>query len=174
MPIQHIKGMLMDFAPQQVEAIAVFMRTGFNTRHGVWLEIPNKKEKLISLDCLSEIPEKPWLISHDTVFEIKEDVFQKLKYIYVFSNPTDQKAYSGFDAIEDCITRSLDRLSTYNIKSIAYILIPATENPDRVNNNEDDVKSAKLMVQSIQKWIENNSELEVYLVDRVAGFNIAT
>ncbi len=69
----------------------------------------------------------------------------------MFSNPTDQKAYSGFDTIEDCINRSLDRLSEYNIKSVAYILIPATENPDRVNNNEDDNKSAKLMVQSIQK-----------------------
>ena len=111
MPIKTIKGMLMDFAPKNVEAIAVFMRTGFNSRHSVWLEIPNKKENLISLDCLSEIPEKPWLISHDTVFEIKDDVFQKLKYIYVFSNPNEQKTYLGFDAIEDCITRSLDRLS---------------------------------------------------------------
>ena len=170
MPIKNIKGMLMDFAPQNVEAIAVFMRTGFNSRHSVWLEIPNKKENLISLDCLSEIPEKPWLISHDTVFEIKDDVFQKLKYIYVFSNPNEQKTYLGFDAIEDCITRSLDRLSSYNVYSIAYILIPATENPDRVNTNEDDVKSATLMVQSIQNWMLNNRELEVYLVDRVNDF----
>jgi hypothetical protein len=170
MPIQNIKGMLMDFAPQNVEAIAVFMKTGFNPRNGVWLEIPNKKENLISLDSLIEIPEKPWLFSLDTVFEIKDDVFQKLKYLYIFSNPTDQKAYFGYDAIEDCINRSLNRLREYNIKSVAYILIPATENPDRVNNNEDDVKSATLMVQSIQKWMENNRALKVYLVDRVGGF----
>ena len=86
MPIQNIKGMLMDFAPQHVEAIAVFMRSGFNPRNGVWLEIPNKKENLISLDSLSEIPEKPWLEMQDTLFEIKEDVFEKLKYIPVGCN----------------------------------------------------------------------------------------
>jgi hypothetical protein len=172
MPIQNIKGMLMDFAPQHVEAIAVFMRSGFNPRNGVWLEIPNKKENLISLDSLSEIPEKPWLEMQDTLFEIKEDVFEKLKYIYIFSNPNDQKAYSGFAAIEDSIIRSLDRLSTYNIKSIAYILIPATENPTRVNTDEDDTQTAKLMVQTIHKWMRNNRELEVYLVDRVGGFEL--
>jgi hypothetical protein len=110
MPIQNIKGMLMDFSPQHLEAIALFMRTGFNTRQCVWLDVPDKKENLRSLDSLREIPEKPWLISHDTVFEIKDAVFQKLKYIYIFSNPTDQKAYLGFDAIEDCIARSLDSL----------------------------------------------------------------
>ena len=170
MPIQNIKGMLMEFAPQNVEAIAVFMRTGFNPRNGVWLEIPNKEENLISLDCLNEIPEKPWLVSHDTIFEIKVDVFEKLKCIYIFSNPDDQKAYFGFDAIEDCINRSLNRLSECNIKSVAYILISATENKDRINNDYDDTKSAKLMIQSIQKWIENNRDLEVCLVDRVGGF----
>jgi hypothetical protein len=61
-------------------------------------------------------------------------------------------------------------LSTYNIKSIAYILIPATENPTRVNTDEDDTQSAKMMVQTIQNWMLNNRELEVYLVDRVGGF----
>ncbi|RAR73804.1 hypothetical protein [Flavobacterium aciduliphilum] len=170
MPIQNIKGMLMDFAPQHAEAIAVFMRTGFNSRHDVWLEIPNKKENLISLDSLSELPEKPWLLTHDTVFEIKDAVYEKLKYLYIFSNPTDQKAYLGFDTIKDCITRSLDRLNSYHINSIAYILIPATENPDRVNTKEDDDKSATLMNESIQNWMLNNRELEVYLVDRVGGF----
>ena len=170
MPIKTIKGMLMDFASKNVEAIAIFMRTGFNPRNGVWLEIPNKKENLISLDGLSELPEKPWLLTHDTVFEIKDAVYQKLKYLYIFSNPTDQKAYLGFDSIEDCITRSLNRLNSLQINSIAYILIPATENPDRVNTNEDDVKSATLMVQSIQNWMLNNRELEVYLVDRVNDF----
>ncbi len=162
--------MLMDFAPQNVEAIAVFMRTGFNTRHDVWLEIPNKKENLLSLDSLSAIPEKPWFIEHDTIFEINDAVFQKLKYIYVFSNPTDQNAYSGFETIEDCINSSLDRLSSYNVNSIAYMLIPATENPEMVNTDEDDVKSAALMFESIQNWMLNNRKLEVYLVDRVGGF----
>ncbi len=59
MPIQNIKGMLMDFSPQHVEAIVVFMKTGFNTRQTVWLAVPDKKESLRSLDSLREIPEKP-------------------------------------------------------------------------------------------------------------------
>ena len=170
MPIHQIKGMLMDFAPQNVEAIAVFICTGFNSRHSVWLDILDKKENIVSLDRLNEIPEKPWLYVHDTLFQIKDDVFQKLKYIYIFSNPDDQKTYSGFDVIEDCINRSLDRLTSYNIKSVAYILIPATENPELINSDNDDTKSAKLMVDAIQNWMMNNIEIEVFLVDRAGGF----
>lgn len=140
MSIKSIKGMLKYFAPQNVEAIAVFMKKGFNTRRDVWQSIPDKKNNLLSLDGLTEIQSKPWLEIQDTLFEIKEVLFEKLKYIYVFSNPNDQKAYLGFNTIEDCINQSLDRLSEYNIKSVAYILIPGTENTDRINNDDDDLK----------------------------------
>ncbi len=47
MSIKSIKGMLKDFAPQNVEAIAVFMKTGFNTRRDVWQSIPDKKNNLL-------------------------------------------------------------------------------------------------------------------------------
>ena len=171
MAIKNIKGMLMDFAPQNVDAIVLFISSGFNTRNSLWLfDIPNKKENLLSLDGHNEIPEKPWLLNQDTLFEIKSSVFKKLKFIYIYSNPSDKKAYSGFSSIESSIKRSLDRLSMYNIKSLAYILIPATENPELINSNEDDSKCARLMIETIQDWMKKNRELDVFLVDRVGDF----
>ena len=58
----------------------------------------------------------------------------------------------------------------YNIKSLAYILIPATENPELINSNEDDSKCARLMIETIQDWMKKNRELDVFLVDRVGDF----
>lgn len=171
MPIKNIKGMLMDFAPQNVEAIVLFISSGFNTRKSCWeYDIPNKDKNLLSMDGLNEIPEKPWLLYQDTLFEIKNGIFKKLKYIYIYSNPSDDKAFFGFPTVTSAITRSLDRLSIYNIKSIAFILIPTTESPQLINSDVDDIKSARIMVETIQDWMKKNRELDVYLVDRVGDF----
>ncbi len=161
----------MDFAPQNVEAIAVFISSGFNSRNSIWLDIPDKKENLLSIDGLAEIPKKPWLLEHESLFEIKEKVFKKLKYFYVFSNPYDQKAYSEFETIGKAINRSLDRLNEYKIDSIAFILIPATQNPNCILSKEDETKCAAIMIETIKSWMAENREFDVFLVDRVDDFN---
>jgi len=185
MSIESLKGMLMDVAPSKSEAIAVWMRSGFNTRNAVWrfelkdnnvqLELihplknnlsPNIKLSAYNLDTKNE----PWKLPHETLWKITSDNLDKLNYIYVSPNPSDKKTLNNLSDIDGLIKKCLDILLSRSITSVSFILIPSS--PSGVNNEADaDVMSAKQMISSIKNWqSKNNNKVHVYLVDRVDGF----
>ena len=176
MTIKTIKGMLMDVAPTKSEAIAIWMCSGFNTRNAIWrFEL---KEKGIEIELIHPEREnissnyEPWKLHFETLWKITSDVGQ-LKYIYVFPNPEDKQRLDHIQDINQLINKCLGILNVNSINSVSFILIPAL--PKGEHNTEiEDLQSAKQMIYSIRNWLsENESNMEVYLVDRVDGFKAA-
>ena len=188
MTIKTIKGMLMDVAPTKSEAIAIWMCSGFNTRNAIWrFELKEKgiEIKLIHPergDISSNVKDsafesnligyEPWRLHFETLWEITSD-FGKLKYIYVFPNPEDKPRLNHIEDINQLINKCLDVLNVNSIHSVSFILIPALPRGE-YNIEIEDLQSAKQMIYSIRNWLsENESNMEVYLVDRVDGFKAA-
>ena len=151
----------MDIAPLKSEAMAVWMCSGFNTRNAVWrfylanrqiemtlahssgnLVAPSVLNSAYKLDPLNE----PWRLNHETLWEITSNNQGKLKFLYIFQQN--------------------------KIKSVSFILIPAFSNTNAVNFDIDDIDSANQMIDSINDWLKmNNSNMDIYLVDRQGSFN---
>lgn len=175
MAIKAIKGMIMDVAPLKSQAMAIWMRSGFNSSNAIWrFEL---KEKGVNVELIHPFEKninkdiEPWLLPHETLWKITPEL-GKLKYIYIFPNPEDNKGVDDMEAINQMIYKCLDTLSNYSITSVSFILIPALQ---KGNNFEtQDLESAKQMIISIQNWLYNmNQDMDVYLVDRVDGFKAA-
>ena len=115
MKISHIRGMILDTAPTNSEAIAVLMCSGFNTRNAVWRFEIQSKEIELELDFprnlvgVSEIldstdfgksSKEPWRLPHETLWKITSGNQGKLKYIYIFPNPMDKQRLDSLDELE--------------------------------------------------------------------------
>ena len=182
MTIKAIKGMLMDVAPTKSEAIAIWMCSGFNARNGIWrFELKEKGIEIklihpergdISPNESNLIGYEPWRLHFETLWKITSD-FGKLKYIYVFPNPEDKQRLNHIEDINQLINNCLDVLNVNSINSVSFILIPALPRGEHYTEIED-LQSAKQMIYSIRNWLsENESNMEIYLVDSVDGFKAA-
>lgn len=185
MSIVNLKGMIMDVAPYKAEAIAVWLRIGFNARHSIWLF--DLKEKGINTKLIYPVnknaPERlnseyefdinlhPWKLPFDTLWRIVPKSYKKLKYIYVFSNPKDEKTVDDLDEIDKLINQCLTTLNARRVKSVAMILIPASIDGRSEPTGEGNKLSAKRMVSSIQNWLSSKErDMDIYLVDMVDDF----
>jgi hypothetical protein len=187
MPIHSIKGEIMDIAPLKSEAMAVWMCSGFNTRNAVWryylasrqiektlahssgnLVAPSVLNSAYKLDALNE----PWRLNHETLWEITSNNQGKLKFLYIFPNAEDKSRLDSLKDIDSLINQCLNVLQKNTIKSVSFILIPAFSNTNAVNFDIDDIDSANQMIDSINDWLKmNNSNMDIYLVDRQGSFN---
>lgn len=178
MSINHLKGEIMKVAPDKVEAIALWIYKGFNLRSFTWsftLKELNINQLTLCYPCdtnmtISPSDNYPWRFPHDTMWRILPEKYKKLEYIYVFANPFDNQFEKGFKRIDQLINNCFNTLKLFNIKSIGLIHIPASSSNGRPSC-DDNLKSAKQMIESINSWINtNNYELQVYLVDRTDDF----
>jgi len=180
MPIYSLKGMIMDVASSKSEAIAVWICSGFNTRNAIWrFEITRREINLelvypidgnFFLNYLNAANE-PWRLDYETLWQITNKPDQKLKYIYVFPNPSDKQRLDNLEDIDGLINNCLDILKGKKINSVSFILIPALPGGDH-NTEIEDIASAKRMIACIQNWLkENKSSIDVYLVDRLDSFS---
>lgn len=179
MSITSCSGEIMSVAPDKVDAIVLWIRNGFNLRSHIFkfiipgmnisLKLCYPKEE-IELDKFYPSMHYPWRRHYDTLWKVVSQGHIKLKYIYVFSNPTDAMSENGFEKINVLINNSFNTLKLFNIKSVGLIHIPATSNGN-LPTDQDDKRSAELMIQSIKNWISTNDyDLDVLLVDRTDDF----
>ncbi len=172
MPILSIQGNLLDVAPDKVEAIAFKIRDGFSQTKTMWLF--EFTELNISLQSVDEMPLEtisgddfnrvfPWKRREDTLWEIIPEKYRLLKYVYLFESDEYNYPLSSINEIDRLINRCLNKLKEKEVRSVAFIFIPTVE---------DDITSANRMIKAINQWmIDNNYEMDVYLVDRTGGFN---
>lgn len=128
----------------------------------------------ISLQSVDEMPIKtisgddfsrvfPWKTGEDTLWEIITEKYRLLKYVYLFESDKYNSPLSSINEIDRLINRCLNKLKEKEVRKVAFILIPTVE---------DDVTSAKRMIEAINRWmIDNDYEMDVYLVDRIGGFD---
>jgi len=186
MPIHTIKGNILAVAPLKSEAVAIWMCGGFNTRNAIWrYEIANRGIKIELADSsgnlvapavlnsayLSDTLNEPWRLNHETLWKITSNNQGLLKFLYIFPNAEDKIRLDSLNDIDKLIIRCLDVLQKNSIKSVSFILIPAYSSADNNNNDASDIASANQMIESINAWLNNNnSEMQVYLVDRQDDF----
>ncbi|MEN9883919.1 MAG: hypothetical protein RLZZ420_1136 [Bacteroidota bacterium] len=185
MSIKAIKGNIMDTAPLNSEAIAVWMCDGFVGRNGIWrFEIEERNIKLELIhptnltrsEVISASENKPWILAFDTLWKISNENHGHLKYIYIFPNPEDKQRLDSLDEMDLLINRCFDLLHEHHINSVSLILIPALEliQPVQPGQNAQylaDLASAKHMISSIKNWLsENKVDMNVYLVDQSDDF----
>lgn len=192
MAIYTLKGNIIEVAPDQVEVMVLWINKAYNARFALWFAeisakieslklaglisndgfIPNgtRKDLVPSIIMSNEMSHVyPWKSHYDTLWEVLPPI-QKTRYLYIFSNPGDKQVLPEFNMVKDYINRCLTQLAKMNVKSCAMIHIPASETIDH-HTNEDDIRSASMMVESINNWInENNYNIDVYLVDRTDDF----
>jgi hypothetical protein len=172
--ITSIKGDVVEIAPARSQAVALWLRDGFNQRFVTWhFRLASEERELIPLD-FGASRNKPWLSDADSLWELIP-VDQQLRYLYVFSNPENAKSYKGLSSVAAAMDRCLDRMASIGVKSLAMIHIPASENGSDPTK-EENIASAAQMVNSISSWQSKNShiELEVILVDMNDEFPLAS
>jgi hypothetical protein len=163
MAIYAIRGLIEEFAPIKSEAVAVYARDGFASLKWIWDQITSDRNtNLIFPTDLANVDQRePWRNKQDTFWEISPHN-GVTRYYYSFSNPSGKRLVN-IDQIDQLINRSLDHARLMKIKSIAYVIIPIEEDDQRI--------SARRMLQTIRNWQSVfNYELDIYLVDRVNGF----
>lgn len=185
MSIEAIRGNIMDTAPLNSEAIAVWLCGGFVGRNGIWqfeIEERNIELKLIHpanlthSEVISESENKPWILSSETLWKITNENQGHLKYIYIFPNPEDKQRLNSLDEMDLLINRCFDVLNEHHINSVSLILIPALEPIPPVQSGENskhlaDLASAEHMIGSISNWLsENRVDMKIYLVDQADDF----
>jgi hypothetical protein len=145
MPIYAVGGYIETFAPEKCEAVAIFTIDGFSGTNLLFREFTNNRQKT--------------LLSQDQEFYTNQGI---TRYYYVFSNPRGRKL-DNIDRINQYIKNSLDYARLEKIKSIAYLIFDSDEfNLSLI---------ARRMIEVIKEWEEiEKYEIDIYLVDRVNGF----
>jgi len=181
MPIFSRRGNIMEVAPESVEAIALWIYSGFNGRYSIWkFELPDRNPQLLSVIGADNLPivngefdidsyvdnSSPWQSRYDSLWSLKNDKYEILKYVYVFANPHNAHSFEG--DINVLINRCLNELARNNIRSVGMIFIP---NADIVGTDTDELAAASRMVTALQNWLNNNNDrMKIELVDRVDDF----
>jgi hypothetical protein len=159
MKIKNIKGNIYEITPDLAEACILYLRSGFNPSFSEWqYNFLPKFKNLIhykgnKLDIL-----KPWQSKEDTILELKPKQ-NKWKYIYVFSNPKNEKGFSSETELRDKINLSLSSLSDLGVTKVSSIHLPII--------NLKSIDSAKIMLNQIRDFgaIKKSNINELFLVD---------
>lgn len=163
MPIYAVGGYIEAFAPEKCEAVAIFTLDGFSGTNLLFREFTNNRQKTL-LNQDQEFytnQDKPWNNRMDTFWEITPSK-GITRYYYVFSNPRGRKL-DNIDRINQYIKTSLGYAKLKKIKSIAYLIFAS----DKIISS----LIARRMIEVIQEWEEiEKYEIDIYLVDRVNGF----
>ena len=174
MAIKSLSGNLEEVAPKIVESVVLWIENGFNPRYVCWGNlIKNIEFKLIEPIGVDLRPnaKTPWLYSYDTIWEIESNPTQKLKYIYVFSNPNDTKAKEGgVEVVKELIYNSMNKLCELGVSSVGMLIIPVSETG--LKPSPDGYKLiAQKMIESLISWeTQSDKKMGVILIDKKDGF----
>jgi len=170
MKIQPIHGDIAEMAPRGTELAALWLR-GSGARFQTWrFGIRDRYPALNLLDG-EAASERPWLAKVDQVFKVNQRD-ELLRYIYVFSNPTDAHGLPTLEAVKSAVVHCLDRAVQLEVRSAALIHIPFAPDSAKPTPSQE-VESAKAMIDVLQLWDESFPDRidEVCLVDLEGGFN---
>lgn len=167
MKIEAIGGDIAEVAPRLAHVAVLWLRSGFNFRCATWKFkiLPNWHPDL------RHVAEPPWRLKVDSLIDVHIPE-SDLKYVYVFSNPTDGRGYASEQEVHDSLWRCLQTVSELGVERIALIhmpLSPDNRHPTRDNN----LVSATQMVRTLRTWERDqhpNQFTHVYLVDRNNDF----
>ena len=169
MTIDSAKGDVLEIAASEADAVALWLRSGFNSRSALWYF--KLRDACHAAEPGGDIgSDKPWLSESDSVWELNKPL-GRLKFVYIFSNPDDAHAYRSMRKVGTAISNCLTRLSSLGARSVAMIHIPAT-NRRAIPTSDDDMASARAMISAIQKWQSQKGapKLRVILADRAGDF----
>jgi hypothetical protein len=170
MEIHAVKGDIVELAPTLAEVSALWLRKGFCQRHITWGQILERYRSGVShkVHHFSEDSwNEPWLSPSDWRFAlVPQD--NKLKLLYVFSNPKDAQCLPDLDTLQTIIWSCFKRISHLGHRSVAMIHIPAA-----VNGHANDEASAEALIDAIRSWDEKHPGMidDVFLVDRENDFS---
>lgn len=153
MTLHAVSGDVLENAPLNSEAIAIWMYTGFNTRQEIWRRVFEEKGSRLSLawppalegaeaDIPPASPEyKPWTLNHETLWRIDGGNMGRVKYFYVFPNPKNISRLDSLESLNAQMRRCLTVLQEQGVRSISFILIPASTG-EAGNGRSEDRQSA--------------------------------
>ena len=166
MNIHAIKGDIAEMAPDIAELSVLWIRSGFNGRFTTWeFGIRKRYPGLTPLEKWETVASKPWLAPSDQVLEVHPPD-GLLRFVYVFSNPFDGRGLPTLDAVQDAVTRCLDRATELSVQRIAMIHIPFA--PDgKEPTRQEDIESATAIIAALRCWegAHPGKITDVYLVD---------
>jgi hypothetical protein len=170
MNIHAVGGDILELAPALAEVSALWLRKGYCERHVTWERILERYRPggplvvhLLPVDSWKE----PWLSPSDRQCRLVPPN-NKLKLLYVFSNPKDAQCLPDLDTLRTLIRRCLDRISRLGYRCVAMIHIPAA-----VDGHVNDAVSADVLIEAIRSWDEKHPGMidDVFLVDRKNDFS---
>lgn len=190
MGIYSVKGNIFEVGPKVAEAVAVWLRNGFNQRAATW-------EAARRAYTERGVPDHPWLERKDPLFPdslfplhtpIQPDLrwFYVVRWLYVFANPGDGHGYPNLAAVHQAVDRCLTRLAEAGARSVAMMHIPLASAVDGPAEDEDflpgtglvpapgdDSQSAQAMVEELRAWgaAHPGINMDVFLIDLRGDFN---
>jgi hypothetical protein len=174
MNIQAVGGDIADLAPDLAEAAVLWLRSGYNLRFTTWF---CKILQRYPQERLCESPSRdrealktPWISLRDRIIRLNPPD-NKLKWLYIFSNPEDSMGVLSLEEVQSLIYRCFDALSRLECRSAAMIHIPFSPRNHNTSSQQD-AASAEAMIEAIRTWDKNNPGKidKVFLVDRKNDF----
>jgi hypothetical protein len=171
MNIQPIHGDIVEMAPRGAELAGLWICGGFDEHFHRWrYGFRAKYPALKPLDDGTDL-ERPWLAAADQVFEI-DPPDELLRYIYVFSNPSDVKGLPTLEAVKSAVACCLDRAVKLEVRGVALVHIPFAPE-GRTPTFQQDNQSARAILEMLRLWDECFPDRidEVCLVDSGGRFD---
>jgi hypothetical protein len=176
MKIHAVGGDIVGIAPQLAQAAVLWLRKGFNRRYLTWDTQMLPRYRSCLYDTIPDSVETPWLWPHDRFFKLCPPD-GRLDTVYIFSNPTDALGVASLDEVKTLIHRCLLTLTAIPCRSVAMIHIPVAPG-GRVPNAEDDLASAKAMIEALREWDREHPQqpgmdpdADIHFLDEVRDFD---
>lgn len=169
MEILHARGDILDLSRDDSDAVALWVRSGFNVRDITWRSLEREFASRLSPPLMEG--DRPWKSATDLVWEVHPPL-QRLRYVYLFSNPSDSFGYGSLDEVSAAVSRCLDRLNSEGVRRLSMMHMPVSPTGDRPTD-EEDLASARAMVQALRDWDAlNPGQMDrILLVDKVDDFS---
>jgi hypothetical protein len=172
--VHPVQGDIVEFAPGIAQLSALWVCGGFKVRYDTWRRVHEQYFRRMPMEGGVDLRE-PWRAATDQVFEI-DPPDGLLRFVYVFSNPSNASSVPALGAVQDAIVRLLDRAVQLGTQRVAMIHIPSAPE-GRQPNDQQDIGSAAVMIAAIQRWdVAHPAQdypakpTDVYLVDLGGDF----
>jgi len=194
MRIHAVTGDIVQCSPQNAELAALWLRSGFNGRFTTWQQISERyrtalkplqeyekrtvtlpgthgRQRDISRPVRNEVNiDCPWLSPSDSIFELCPPA-SRLKYFYLFPNPTDAQGEPTLEDVCGAVKECLDASVRLKVRTVSMIHIPWAL-PGEMSSKEQKIASARAMIDAARQWDTANPQqiTDLYLVDLDGDF----
>lgn len=170
MKIHSVTGDIIQFSPQHAELSALWVRSGFNGRFTTWSQIREKYRDVIQPVRGGSNPECPWLAPTDSILELLPPD-GRLKWFYLFSNPTNLQGKPTLESVRDAVKKCLDAAVRIQVKTVSLIHIPWAL-PGEMSSKRQKIESARAMIEAARQWdtAHPGQITDLYLVDLDGDF----